>query len=189
MPPRFQTTLRYTNQVVMNNPGLTWTNVRYQWTAAYDVSPVLGSTAMPGFTELAAVYRYYRCLSSAIRVDFANLDLVSGSVVVVPVNADPGVNATVFQQFPSSRSAHHRTIGALTGNGSATVTHRTSLANFGGVNIPAYDPYSSPVAAIPGNNVYWLVGAELNSAMTNGVVATSYIDITLQFFELQTPTV
>jgi len=189
MPPRFETTLRFTKEVVIMNVASGWANARYAWTSCYDVDPILGSTSMPGFSELAAMYRYYRGSSSRIRVDFGNLDNLSGTVVICPVNFDPTANTTLYQNYLSSRSAHHRPIGALQGNGAVSLSHSTSIAAYGGTRIPALDSYAAVVTAVPVNNIYWLVGAYMNNVMTNGVTINVYIDITLVFFELSSPAV
>jgi len=187
MPPRFQTTLRFSKEVVISNVASGWANARFAWTSCYDVDPIVGSTAMPGFAELAAIYRYYRAIRSSIRVDYGNLDALSGTVIVCPVNFDPTANTTSYQNYLSSRSAHHRPIGSLQGNGAVSVSHRTSIKDFGGTFVPALDSYSAVVTAVPVNNIYWLVGAYMNNVMTNGVTINVYIDITLVFFELSSP--
>jgi hypothetical protein len=144
---------------------------------------------MPGFAELAGIYRYYRTFSSRIRVDFGNLDATSGTCIVCPVNFDPTANTTSFQNYLSSRSAHHRPIGAISGNGAVSVSHSTSVAHFGGATTQFPDLYSAVVTATPTNNIYWLVGAYMNNVMTTGFVVNAYIDIDVMFFELATPSV
>jgi len=189
MPPRWQTTLRFSKEVVMSNVASGWANVRFAWTSCYDVDPILGSTSMPGFAELAAIYRYYRAVRSSIRVDFGNLDNLSGTAVICPVNFDPTANTTTYQNYLSSRSAKHRPIGSLNGTGAVSVRHATSIKAFGGTLVPALDSYAAVVTTVPVNNIYWLVGCYMNNVMTNGVTVNVFIDITLVFFELSTPAI
>jgi len=187
MPPIFQTKLRFSKQITMVNVASGWTNIRFSPTAAFDVDPVIGSTAMPGFTELAGIYRFYRVRGSAIKADFGNLDALAGIAVVCPVNFDPTSNTTLFQQYLSSRSARMKPLGLSTGAGTAQIVHRLTDRDFGGALSVAIDTYTASVTAIPTNNIWWLVGAYLSAIQTNGVFVAVEIDIDVEFFELSSP--
>jgi len=187
MPPIFQTRLRFSKQITMLNVTSGWTNIRFSPTAAFDVDPVIGSTAMPGFTELAGIYRFYRVRGSSIIADFGNLDALAGIAVVCPVNFDPTSNTTLFQQYLSSRSARMKPLGLASGNGVAQIKHHLTDRDFGGALSVAIDTYTASVTAIPTNNIWWLVGAYLSAIQTNGVFVAVEIDIDVEFFELSSP--
>jgi len=188
MPSRLRTTLRFSKQLnMLSTTG--WANIRFQPTYAYDVDPVGASTAMPGFTELAVLYRLYRVVSSRIRVIFSNLDSLAGEVVICPVNFDPGANTGSYQNYLSSRSARTTAIGTANGNGAAVLNHSFTVAKFAGAPvIGAVDYYVGSGSTAPGNNVWWLVGAFMSNTMVSGVFVAVNIDITLDFFELNSPT-
>jgi len=188
MPARIRTTLRYSKQLNMAS-STGWANIRFEPTYAYDVDPVGASTAMPGFTELAGIYRLYRVVSSRIRVIFSNLDTLAGEAVICPVNFDPGANTSSYQNYLSSRSARTTALGAVSGNGGAILNHSFTVAQFSGAPIiGAVDYYVGSGSTAPGNNVWWLVGAYMSNTMTSGVFVGVNIDITLDFFELNSPT-
>lgn len=189
MPPVFRTGLRYAKELNMVNALSGWANVRFIPTYAYDVDPIAGSTAMPGFTELQTIYRAYRVLGSRIKVEFSNLDTLAGTVVVCPVNYDPGANTVSFQTYLSSFSTKSAPIGFSTGNGQARVSHSFRTSQFGGALSNAVDTYSTSLTAAPANNIFWLVGSYLNTNQINGVFIHVIIDIDIEFFELLSPAV
>ena len=103
MPSRLRTTLKYNTSGILNNAGVVFANVRLKPTDAYDVDPTLGSTSMPGFTELAAIYRYYRVRACLFKADFSNRESFPLMAYVALVNQDPGQNSSAYQNYLSSR--------------------------------------------------------------------------------------
>lgn len=188
MPSIFQTNLRYSKEITMFNAVSGWSNIRFSMTNAYDIDPTLGSTSMPGFTELGTIYRFYRVKASSITVCFSNVDVQPGTVAICPVNFDPTANTASFQQYLSQTICRKRPIGPLTGNGIATIHHRVSTAGFAGALSRSLDPYVGSTAGTPPtNNIFWLVGAYLAAIQTTGVYVSVSVNCTIEFFELSTP--
>jgi len=175
----------------MNNGTLNYANIRFVPTFAYDVDPTLGSSAVPGFTELAGLYRFYRVKQFKCRVHFSNSDTATSAVCYVcPVNADPTPNTTSYQSFLSNRRSVMKIIGPSAGNGIVeNLITDVSVDDFGGVRwtgqIDAYSASTSGTA--PPNNVWVIVGAETTAAMTNGIAVCFRMEIEIEFFELTSP--
>jgi len=185
-----QTTLTYQKTVAVLNAGFTYANVRFTPTSAYDVDPTLGSTAMPGFSELSGIYRFYRVRHFMARAMFSNLDAATtGTVYLTPTNIDPGANASPNQPYISNRRAKTYIIGPLNGNGvSKALVVRTGPDDFGGVVWTGQlDSYCAGVASTPNNNIYVAAGCQMNTAMTAGVNMDIMINIQVEFFELASP--
>jgi hypothetical protein len=175
----------------MNNVGLAYANVRFEPSFMYDIDPLIGSTAMPGFVELAGMYRFYRIVSSRIHVDFSGLDQIGLVAYVCPVNFDPGANSAVYVNYLSNRRCKTGPIGSSTGNSTRSLNAHFSLSDFIGVSHAnsAVDYYtgSTTGAAAPSNNVWWMVGAVANNVFTAGVYTNVRIDVVADFFELASP--
>lgn len=193
MPNRLSTTLRFAKEVSITNGGLIYTNVRFTWTNVYDIDPVLGSSACPGFSELGGIYRFYRAKASRCKLVAVNLDNIGAVVYLCPVNFDPGLNTINYQNYVSNRRAKLAPLGGTSGNSIATISASCSLQDFAGLtsqNTSATDTYCGATsgATNPTNNVFWATGAVYSAAMTNGVYITVLIDVDVDFFELSAPT-
>jgi len=186
---RTYTTLRWWGSGVINNPGINYASIRYRPTYTYDVDPVIGSTAVPFFAELALLYRQYRVLGSKIRVNFSNYDQQPTSVAVCPVNVDPGINALPGAYF-SSMTAKTGQVGSIQGNSREYLEVEWRTDNFAGSKWNnASDPYTGgPGAIAPVNFWYWSIHAYNPSTLTNGLYFNVTMDMDICFFEQTTPT-
>jgi hypothetical protein len=189
---RYNCTLRLHKSVLINNATGMAANVRFEPTYAYDVDPTVGSTAMPGFTELAGIYRLYRVQHATIRVSFSNIETFPVVAYICPVNTDPGANysTTVAQQYLANLLSRRRSLGPTTGEGVCDLVDRQSTKYFAGANDPKIvDTYcgSTNGGTVPTNNWYWTVGVISSAAMVSGVYADVYVDINLDFFEVLSP--
>jgi hypothetical protein len=190
-PRRVRASLLYHAFGVVNNVGIAHANVRYTPTYAYDIDPLLASTAMPGFTEWGAIYRFYRTHSSSIRVTFSNKEAFPITSCICPVNFDPTANTASFANYFSSRLSKTAAAGPLTGNGVNVLQNSFTTADIGGVaSIQTLDSYCAQTsgAAAPGNNWYWFVGILTDgSLLVNGVFFDVALTVDVEFFELQSP--
>jgi hypothetical protein len=189
MPPRIRTTLRYSNGGTLNNAGALFVNVRQAPTNAYDIDPTLGSTTMPGFAELAAIYRNYRVVRFKLSCSFANKETFPVTIWMCPVNFDPGQNTVNFANYLSNRRCKKSVIGPLTGNSARVLNSGwIGLTDFGGVGVlPINDYYSSNVASSPANNIWIATGVFSGTVLASGVWTYQTLDIEIEFYELQSP--
>lgn len=188
-PPRLQPTLRYSVFKFMTNAGVNATNVRFVPTYAYDVDPIGATTAMAGFAEYAAMYRFYRVFASSITVNFANKEAFNAVVYIMPSNADLGANfsGAIAGQQLSNTFSKIQLIGPLTGKGTVTLKSHNSTARYGGSwDTGTIDTYVGATSGgAPSNNWYWNVGAVGSSPFTAaGVDIMVAITVELEFFEL-----
>jgi len=183
--PRLRVNLLFQKQVVVNNVGFTYTNVRFTPTNAYDVDPTLGSTSMAGYSEYANLYRFYRVHSSKILVEFVNQESFGLMAFVSPFNVDPGANNSAASNIAlSNPRTKQLTLGPATGSSIGRITRSMTTSMIGGVNSQSiFDNYSAGVGSGPGNNWYWVVGMFSPSALVNGVFASVRIEIDVEFFE------
>jgi len=187
VPPRTRAKLCYSKTVAITNATFGYANVRFSPTNAYDVDPVLGSTAMPFFTEYNSMYRRYRTVSAVITVNFANLDLVAYTAYVTADNQDPGANTANYAPQMSNRMSRHCVLGLGTGDGNGRLRLRASTSDFGGVrNTLQDDNYSALAGNSPTNNWWFNVGVLSTGAIANGVHADINIDVIVDFYEIGT---
>jgi len=190
VPGRIRVTLSYSKTVAVTNATFGYANVRFSPTNAYDIDPVLGSTAMPFFTEYMTMYRRYRVDSANIRVGMANLDLVAYTAYVTADNQDPGANTATPQPLMSNRTSKHGILGLGTGQGTCVIRNRASTAYFAGVrNTQQDDAYSALAGNSPTNNWWFAVGIFSTGAIANGVHCDIKLDVTVEFYEVATPSV
>lgn len=188
--PRLRCNLRYQDWTDLNNVGFTYASKRYTPTYAYDVDPTLASTAMPGFSEYAGLYRFYRVRMSNISVCFCNKQDTCLSVYICPVNSDPGANATNVQDYLSNRLSKVCMVSAKGGMDRVTLTDMQTTSEFGGArDAQTVDYYCGPTdgSAAPANNWFWQVGTISATPLVNGLQCNVVIDIEVEFFELKTP--
>jgi hypothetical protein len=163
MPDRFYTTLKFFGYGNISVAIARQANgARYRPTAAYDIDPALGSTATPGFSELAAFYANYRVTSSRMRLEANSSSAASGAIIVLaPLNQDPGAapsDATI-QQWIEQPYSKLKAMGVAGSN--AVVIEKTMSTEkiFGSKMVYFDDAFTSAVTTNPTNNWYWAIGA------------------------------
>jgi hypothetical protein len=168
--------------------AVTVVSKRWQPNAAYDVDPVLGSTATPGFAEYAALYTYYRVKSFKVHVKFSNLDNLSIALYSVVLNTDPGTAGTNYYDY--AQSAFGRTYElAPFYSGAGSVTHRqtVNISKVVGMPVMQADSYRAVVTGNPSDLVFWGFGIYSNagSNFANGVGYDGFIEMNVRFYSRQ----
>jgi len=189
LPARTLVKTRFEVSTVINGITAHFANLRYSPTSCYDVDPTLASTAMPFFTEMMALYRYYRTARSKIAVHFASTEIFPITAYICPVNFDPGASTANYQNYLSNPSSKVTMLGPLTGNGTATLEHHASTDQFAGAKwTQTQDPYSAQGTAVPNNNWFWIVGIASPTVVFSQVCYVSVvIDIEFWAFEENSP--
>jgi len=188
LPPRLTVRTRYQVDLALNNMGFSYANVRYEPTYCYDVNPSLGSTAMPFFTEVMLLYRFYRTKSAKISVQFVNKDASETTCYVCPVNFDPGANTSSFQQYLSNPNSKRAIASPLGGMDRCTIHHHATTAGFAGSRwLGDDDLYSSNGSVSPPNNWYFIVGIANIVGLSFGCTISVSMDVTFVAFEENTP--
>lgn len=191
--PRFRTKLRWNGSGIQLFAGQSRTNSRICPTNAYDIDTAVGSTSMPGFAELAALYRYYRVLSFRMTVQFVNKEAFPVEVYICPLNYDPGANIATQQALLSSTWCRKKVLGGSTGNSSCRLSQTVRISDFAGFGATMADSFyvgRTDGSSAPPNEVYEATGVQTDgSNMLNGVFSTTDLEIVIDFFEITTPLV
>lgn len=191
-PDRIETTLRFNKTSFLLNAGVVFGNNRFEPTNAYDIDPIVASTAMPGFTEAGGLYRFYRVPRFKVEVHVANKETFPTVVWVCPGNFDPTANTANFQYYLSSRNSKKAYLGGNQGNNRCTLTLPwTEVSAFGGASTSGMqiDNYCGRTdgSVLPGNNMWVAFGNYGDAVGVTGVDYSIDIEVTIEFFELTTP--
>lgn len=188
MPDRFYTTLKFYGYGNLTIPPAAQTKgARYRPTSAFDIDPILGSTATPGFSELAAFYSNYRVTSSSMRLEANNSSTASGALIVLcPLNQDPGASPTdaVVQSWIEQPYAMVKAIGTA-GSPAVVISKMMSTEKiFGSKMVYFDDNFQSLVTTNPVNNWYWGIGAivPIPAAAAQTINCLIEINIGCEFF-------
>lgn len=182
MPDRFYTTLRFYGLGSLIVPTITGAiGARYRPTSAYDIDPVIASTATPGFAELAAFYGAYRVTTSKITLIVANTTTTQGALVVIcPLLVDPGASpsAATVAAWTENPYAKHVLVGTA---GSPSIKFSVSMSTeklFGSKMVYFDDNWTAATSTSPVNNWYWAIGAYCPAIP--GAAVTVNLDISIE---------
>jgi hypothetical protein len=93
---------------------------------AYDVDPAIGGSSMGGFTELAALYNFYRGIRSRVRVEFSGISSTTPVIcTVVPTVLSALSSNLQMTSAPFNAYAVRKSSGLL-GGPKTVVTHEMS---------------------------------------------------------------
>lgn len=176
------------NSILTNN-GNNYAYIRYQPSAAYDVNPSLGTTAMSGFAELAALYNKYRVHASKISVLLSNQEDFGVTAMVLPLNVDPGSSPsiTTIQSYQMQPFCTRRVLSSKGGQDKASFKKYMSSKKIIGSNSFKYEEnYASAVNTIPADNWYWIIALTTMGGTyftTKGVVYDVLITCYVEFYD------
>jgi len=187
-PDSYICTLRYadTQQYVLNNVGLNFASDRFRPTGVFDVDPIVGGTATPGFNELAAMYGKYRTLSSSCSVNVSNLETWPLSVFLWPSNTDLGANYGNVSSALSMTYSKRLILSPVGGmdKGRISSKHIRTTEIVGTDEVLYDDLYASAVTGVPLKNWYWNIGIwSPNNLLANGVETSTEVLMVVQFYE------
>jgi len=137
MPQEYVTNLTYTTTGVLNSVGALLSSVKYR-TEAFDVDPALGSTAMPGFTELASIYARYRTLAISYKIHYSNNEVFPLQILAGFSNSSISTG-TLTSNFAGNPTFQSRIAGPIGGTCTGTVKGYTTIVAFSGTKQPLYD--------------------------------------------------
>lgn len=147
---------------------------------------VSGATAtVPGYSEAAAFYGFYRVTKYSYVVDFSNLEAFPVTCYVVNSNNDPGTTASVVV---SAGNAMNQTsfLSAKGGMDRKTFSKNVTLATLLGSDaIETADSYRSLINGSP-SDITWLgLGAQsgTGTALTVGVVYRFSLTMYCRFYD------
>lgn len=157
----------------------TYASKRYRPSGVYDVDPLLASTTVIGFNELAAIYANYRVVASKLNVKVSCSTDQPATLVALPLNADPGGSPSLAVVNSWYNNAYSKTdlIGAK-GSPKAVVSCEMSSNKIFGSMMTAFDrDFQSAVGTVPVNNWYWAIG--IVSGVAPPVTASYFLQETM----------
>jgi hypothetical protein len=190
-PDKMTVRLKYTASTLINIPVATGYNFLYYTpTSAYDVDPTVGSTAMPGFSEMATFYSTYRVVKSGLKVDaiLPSTDGIPGNsciMVIVPLNASPTASTYLNVVGWRGNTYSQSRLLPITANPVRLAASMTTEKIYGSRAIYYDDNFASPVTTVPNNNWYWGIGFTsdaLPPLATFDVSVYVQVDADVEFF-------
>jgi len=185
MPDRYYTALKYEKIGSVSLAVAPTGAFRYRPTGAFDVDPLVASTAMAGFTELATLYGQYRVTVSKATFRVVNPNTLSPIVAILaPVNLDPGASpsAGYVNSLLENPYATHKLVGVTGSPVSEMSCLCSSERIFGSQEVYVDDGYASVVTSTPVNNWFWVIGFTTGNLVTNPLQWEITIEVGIEFF-------
>jgi len=176
-------------QNTITNLGNAYTNNRYSPNNPYDVDPLVGSTAIPGLTEEAAIYTGMRVVKYSYVVEICNNEAFPVTAYAIPSLApgtDPGANALIGLDYPMNPRAKSFILSAKGGQDRCVFKGRVPLPSIQSNQLLTDDSYASSTAAsvAAGYRLYFVSGALSGSSVFTaaGVTISSHFYMDTQLF-------
>lgn len=134
-PQEWMTTLKYSIQGTLNNTPAAVATRQFN-SDAFDVDPALGSTAMPGFTELSGLYSRYRVIAMGYDLEVCNRELFALQVMSGIVNNSVAWNTV---ELLGNSNVKTQIISAKGGMDRVRLKDRITMVALFGSKQPLYD--------------------------------------------------
>lgn len=183
--------LHYYTTYNITNVGVSFASIRFRPNNVFDVDPALGSTATPGFAEMAALYGTYRVLGYEATVDVCNGEAFAVQVFAIPwsnLQTAPAANDTTTPSLPMNQLASVKVISAKGGMDRCVLKNNVDFAKVYSKQIMTDDSFAAKVTTGPGFVLYNVVGviASGSSVLTAaGVSAFIHYRIRVMFYGRQ----
>jgi len=182
--------LSYSDSVqTRNNAGAMVMSWRYRLNSAYDPDPLLGTGAIPGFTEWAAMYDRYRILNFSYDVQFCNMETFPLQIVACPTLIDVGANYASAIDLPAFPFGTKSIISTTGGQDRTRLSGQLDLELFEGS--PTYftdTNYSSVINTNPVNTRFMNFGYISDAVLVHGVFVSVKLSFRTLFYQrLNTP--
>jgi len=173
------------NQGRTNNLSLvlSW---RYRMNSAFDPDPAVGSGAIPGFTEWAAFYNYYRVLHFNYDISLTNNEAFPLVCVTAPTNTDVGTNYASTNELLGQPYSASGSVGAKGGMDTLATKGHLDLGGFIGnsVQYSSDSTYAAAVTTNPTNMAFFNVGFISSTAFTAaGIMARCRLVYRVLFYD------
>jgi len=170
-------------EIRQNVPGTTgsW---RYRMNSVYDPDPLLGTGALSGFTEWAAMFGKYRVEEFRYNIRIANLELFPQMVIVAPSITDLGANFSRITQMPEVPGGKSSLVSGMGGQDKCFFKGKINLTNFlGSRTLLLSDNYASNTNTNPNNQLYFNVGFSTGGATsTKGLFCSTRLFYTVVLY-------
>jgi hypothetical protein len=156
---------------------------RFNPNAAYQPSVGGPTGTVPGFSEWAAKYGFYRVLAYRTRVRFMNGTAIPARVYCLNTNNDPGTNPGISAE--ANRLCKTRDLSMAGGQDKATISSLTHVSTVLGSNMIRFDnDYRALINATPADVIWFALGARALDGATNVTVYWSLeLIMYVEFFD------
>jgi hypothetical protein len=167
-----------------NNVGGVVCSWRYRINSAYDPDPLLGTGAISGFAEWAAIFTHYRILDMAYDAQIANNEAFPLMVVAAPTLLDLGANSSNLDQIPELPYGRKQILSAKGGYDKCRIRGRVSIPKLEGSREPITDQsFASQTTTNPAMIRFMNFGFTGGSLpLVNGVFISLKLTYTVSFF-------
>lgn len=156
---------------------------RYRPNALYDVDPVLGSTTVPQFTELSALYAYNRVIAVRYELEFSNLETFPLNIYTILLNTDPGTLGHI--QLQGNRQTKQTMLSGKGGMDRGRLVGRSLVATVVGTDIEREDNFRGTSAAVPVDQIWLGIGcySPAGTFLPNGVLVSGRVFMKTRFYD------
>jgi len=165
----------------------------YYRTSAYDVNPLIGTTAMPGFLELAALYNQYRVHGIAVHFEGSNMHTSPLILGIFPSYETYGHNTLSninIIEYSGTRYGFRKVISPSGGMDALRLNKTWTMTQLVGNESWLMDSnYTATVTSNPTTmwNVNIAITATVGTLTTNGGLQGLYsVVLDVEFFDLKT---
>lgn len=145
--------------------GAATVSIRYNPNALFALKTGVSSSFPIGWAPRILEYGFYRVMSYRYVIFFQNTEAFPVNLIVTNSDNDYGTSPTVA--FAANPLCQQKTIGALTGNGSATISRFVTVVEIVGDQTPLYDStYRSLITDTPADTMWLGVGAQSMTGAT-----------------------
>jgi hypothetical protein len=171
--------------LLRNNVGGTVCSWRYRMNSAYDPDPALGTGAITGFNEYAALYDRYRVTKCSIDIEIANLESFAIEIIFAPTLLDVGTNYTGVSSMPEYPYGKKKILSIAGGKDSGRMKFTSTIARIEGSKSAYTDLlFSAVVNTNPTNTRWYNVGYITGgNVLVKGVFAVVRLAYEVQFTE------
>jgi len=175
MPSEALTRLQWPSSFILTSVGAQKTSKRWKTNDAFDIDPVLGSTATPTFAEFSLFYGFYRVHRYHYRIEMVNTQAFPLTAYVLNVNNDPGVLGANFEAYSTADFGQRKILSQSGTVGARQIfTGSHSISSIVGTIAPeTEDNYRALVTGSPLDLTWLGLGLDTHSAtnlMTAGGV-------------------
>jgi hypothetical protein len=162
VPEQLIVDLHYYTTYNITNVGVGYASIRFRPNNVFDVDPVLGSTATPGFSEMAALYTTYRVIGYQATVDFCNAEAFAVHAFCIPwsnLQTAPAANDATTPSLIMNQLQRSRVISAKGGQDRTVLKQNVNFSKLYSKQVLTDDQYAAKVTTGPGFVLYHVVGA------------------------------
>lgn len=180
-------TLHYNDSTInRNNAGNPYCSWRYRMNSVYDPDPSLGTGAISGFNEYAAIYSTYRVLAFRYQIIVANDETFAVQLYTCSTTADVGLNSANTPDFGEIKGSRTALLSGKGGQDRVKMIGSVDLPKFFGASYLYDSTFNAAVTGNPATILYHNVGFYAGSTnLVSGVTIAVKLSFDVLFYRRQ----